>query len=468
MRRSIPAAFCRYAVPQMFGLLFNSVYFVVDGVFIGNRLGRDAMAAAGVAVPMLELMIALSMAIASGSGVMVSLSLAQKRREEADSDAMSAVIFTGVLGLLLAVFGNIFIGPLSAMLGSTPLIQHDVQTYLSIILTLAPFMLWSFVLGGLVRNDGHPVHAMIALSTGSLMNIFLDWLFMYPLNMGIAGAALATALGPVLSVLILLPHFIMKRGSLHLRRFAVRLRSVGRMIVLGIPAFVMEFTIGMITYITNLSISNLNMGEIGLAAYLLIGYLMLIILTLFLGMAEGLQPVFSSMQGSADREGLSSMLRFSAFIFAAVGLVCYVLVYVFSDRFYGLFTAGDQVLLQFAAGSSRAYFSGFTFAGMNILFISFWQATEKTDRSMLTALLRSALLPPVFIILLPVLLGQEWFWYGHSISEVLTALAVLILVLHPGRGAICSKEPLSVGKPTPFPDEARRDETPDGTNGTRC
>ena len=92
MRRDIPGTFCRYALPQMLGLLFNSVYFIVDGVFIGNRLGRDAMAAAGVAVPMLEMLITLSMAITAGSGVMVSLALAQHHTKDADQHPMHAVV----------------------------------------------------------------------------------------------------------------------------------------------------------------------------------------------------------------------------------------------------------------------------------------------------------------------------------------------------------------------------------------
>ena len=204
------------------------------------------------------------------------------------------------------------------------------------------------------------------------------------------------------------------------------------MVALGIPSFEMEFTIGMITYITNTSIRLLGMGEIGLAAYLLIGYLMLIILTLFLGMAEGLQPVFSSMTGNADHRGLVSMRRFALLVFTAAGVLCYVLVYFFSGSFYRLFTAGDQALLAFTSAHSRAYFSGFVFAGINILFISYWQSIEETGKSMLIALLRSAILPPVFILLLPGLLGPDWFWFGHSLSESLTALVVPVCLSRTG------------------------------------
>ncbi|MBQ9265037.1 MAG: polysaccharide biosynthesis C-terminal domain-containing protein [Clostridia bacterium] len=428
MRKDIPGQFCRYALPQMLGLLFNSVYFIVDGMFIGNRLGRDAMAAAGVAVPILELLIALSMAITAGSGVLVSVALSQKRHDNANTGMMHAISAAILLGVFIAVMGNLFLNPLSEALGSTSAIHQEVKAYLSIILCFSPFMLLSFLLGGLVRNDGQPLHAMIALTVGSLSNIFLDWLFMYPLNMGISGAALATALGPILSDAILLPHFLLKRGSLHFSRCPIKPRLWSEIFALGLPAFVMEFTIGMITFITNLSIHHLGMGEIGLAAYLLIGYLMLIILTLFLGMAEGLQPVFSFMKGSGDQEGIRAMRRFSLTVFVSIGIACYSLVYFFSPVFYGLFTAGDQALLNFTASHSRAYFSGFVFAGIHILLISYWQATMDTRKAMLVALLRSILLPPIFVLLIPALLGTGWFWYGHSLAETTTVFPAIVLM----------------------------------------
>ena len=333
MRKELPALFCRYALPQAAGLLLNSVYFIVDGMFIGNRLGREAMAAAGVAVPMLEFMIALSMAIASGCGVLVSLALAKHRGEEERECAMHALIAAVAAGLLLSVLGNLLIHPLAFFLGSTEAILRDVVTYLSIILSLSPFMILSFLLGGLVRNDGHPVHAMGALAVGSLANIALDWLFMYPLDMGIAGAAWATALGPLLSCLMLLPHFLCRRGALFFVPVRPRLHLFGRMLGLGVPAFVMEFSIGMITAITNLAIGSLHLGEMGLAAYLLIGYLMLIILTLFLGMAEGLQPVFSQMKGKGDVEGLKGMRTFSQIVFVFIGGITCVLAFFFSRQF---------------------------------------------------------------------------------------------------------------------------------------
>ena len=200
---------------------------------------------------------------------------------------------------------------------------------------------------------------MFALMFGSVSNIVLDYVFMYPLNMGIAGAALATALGPIFSVLIMLPHFLRKRGDLYLVKFKVKLREIGSIYIFGFPSFIMEFTIGIITFVYNFAIVHYGFGEIGLAAYLVIGYLMLIILTLFLGMAQGLQPIFSYFMGTGEEKRSKALLHFSIKIFLVVGIICYLLIVFFSRGFYTIFNPGDIELINFMESKSLPYFCGF-------------------------------------------------------------------------------------------------------------
>ena len=267
--------FAKYAIPQMIGLLFNSIYLIVDGIFIGNRLGREAMAAAAVSVPFIEILIALAMAVASGAGIIISNCIGRAQKDMAVRTFNVAVVCCVTLGLLVAALGNALLDPLAEVLGSTPAIHAQATQYLWYIVTFSPFLLLSFLLGGLARNDGRPKLAMFALAFGSVSNIVLDYVFMYPLDMGIAGAALATALGPIFSVLILLPHFLRGRGNLRFARPLPSLRLVRRIFLLGFPAFIMEFTIGIVTFVYNFAITRYGYGEIGLAAYLVIGYLML-------------------------------------------------------------------------------------------------------------------------------------------------------------------------------------------------
>lgn len=427
--------FARYAVPQMIGLLFNSIYMIVDGVFIGHRLGTASMAAAAVSVPLLEMLIALSMAVASGAGVLISGCFARGENDSAARVFNMAALCALAMGALVMLFGNLLIDPLANALGSTPEIHAEAVEYMRYIVTFSPFLIFSFLLSGLARNDGRPRLAMAALAVGSVSNIVLDYVFMYPLNMGIGGAALATAIGPVFSVLILLPHFLRKRGRLAFQKTRPRMRIMGRIYLLGFPSFIMEFTIGIITFIYNAAIVRHGFGELGLAAYLVIGYLMLIILTLFLGMAEGLQPVFSYFAGIGALEKSRALRRFSTAVFLLTGAACYALILCCSRPFFALFNPSDMELIDFMQSRSPRYFCGFFLAGYNILMISFWQSTQSTRRALAVSLSRSLLWPLALMAALPALFGREAIWLCHSASEALTAATAFWMLRAQENGA---------------------------------
>lgn len=427
--------FAKYAIPQMIGLLFNSIYLIVDGIFIGNRLGRDAMAAAAVSVPFIEILIALSMAVASGAGILISSQLGRKENDKAVQTFNTAILCSASIGVLVIVLGNIFLHPLAELLGSTPQIHDEAISYLWYIVTFSPFLLFSFLLGGLARNDGRPKLAMFALAFGSISNMVLDYVFMYPLNMGIAGAALATALGPIFSVLILLPHFLLKKGHLYFAKLKIQIQNIRRIFTLGFPSFIMEFTIGIVTFVYNFAIVKHGYGEIGLAAYLVIGYLMLIILTIFLGMAEGLQPVFSYFTGTGETDRNRDMRRFATKVFLSVGILCYLLIVFFSRHFFSIFNPGDIELIDFMQSKSLYYFCGFFLAGYNILMISYWQSTQSTRKALAVSLSRSIVWPPVLIAVLPLIFGSEVIWLCHSLSEALTACIAFGLLLLARRNA---------------------------------
>ena len=188
--------FARFAIPQMIGLLFNSVYTIVDGVFIGNRLGREAMAAAAVAVPLIEILISVAIAVAAGAGVLIAARLGSGKGDEARRLFNTAAWMMGAAGLGVALLGNLCLEPLALLLGAAPEVLPQAMAYLWYIVTFAPFQLFSFLLGGMARNDGRPKLAMTAMIAGAASNIVLDYVFMYPLNLGIRGRRWPPPWGP--------------------------------------------------------------------------------------------------------------------------------------------------------------------------------------------------------------------------------------------------------------------------------
>ena len=230
-------------------------------------------------------------------------------------------------------------------------------------------------------------------------------------------------------MLILLPHFLLKKGSLYFAKTNIHFYHIKYILMLGFPSFIMEFTIGIVTFVYNFAIVKHGYGEIGLAAYLVIGYLMLIILTLFLGMAEGLQPVFSYFAGVGNKARNREMRQFAAKIFLGVGILCYLLILLFARNFFSIFSPDDIELINFMTSKSIPYFCGFFLAGYNILMISYWQSIQNAKSALAISLSRSIVWPAILTSLLPLVFGNEVIWLCHSLSEGITACTAFILLM---------------------------------------
>ncbi len=418
--------FVKYAVPQTVGLMLNSVYLIVDGMFIGNRLGREAMAAAAVAVPVVEILIALALAVSVGACVIISNSFGAGNAEKANAAFNLSLFIAAGASALIALAGNLFLEETAVLLGATPEILPDAMIYLRYLVSASPFLIFSFAFSSYARADNRPKLAMWALGIGSVSNILLDYVFMYPLNMGIAGAALATALGPVFSVVILLPHFVRGQGQLRFSLPALSaesLRIVRAILILGAPAFVMEFSIGMVTLFYNIAINRNGFGEIGLAAYLTIGYIALIVLTVFLGVGQGIQPIVSYFHGRGDMARAREFMVFLFKAIAGVGIGMSVAIAFFSRGFIAVFTPGDAELIDFTHGRATLYFIGFVFAGISILIITYFQSIQKAAPAFVLALLRSVVFAALFLFVFPMIWGPESIWPALSAAEAAACIA---------------------------------------------
>lgn len=419
--------FLRYVIPQMIGLIVNSIYFIVDGIFIGQRLGQTALAAAGIAVPVVEIMIAFSMLLSVGTGVLISS--AKGRGEHGLGREIFNISIKGTLGIILiiAIAGTVFARPLALFLGAGPTTIQDTTTYLQYFIAFSPFLVMSFALSTYARNDGKPTLAMWSLLIGSISNIILDYLFMYPLNMGMAGAALATGLGPVFSVLILLPHFLKKNGTLFFQKVKYRGSLMVKIIKMGLPQFIMEFSIGLVTLLYNLAIVRNGLGDAGLAAYIVMGYAALICLTAFLGAAQGIQPAVSYYLGAKLFDKIKPLLNVTIVFNVAISIGMYIALYFGGSGFYQVFLNHSPELVHYTVESSRVYFLNLPFAAVNILLISFMQSMEHSSKAMIVSLLRSTL--PLFaaLLILPLIFGANSIWSAITVAEVLTLAVGLLL-----------------------------------------
>lgn len=408
-----------YMIPGIAGLLFNSLYIVVDGLFVARMLGREPLAAVTVGVPIVEVLLAISMLISVGAGVLISNKNGSGEDEEARRIFNISARLLLIVSILIASLSLIFIEAIAKILGATPDILDLVVEYLRYFFVFSPAFMFSYASSTWLRNDSRPKLVMVAQIIGALSNVFLDWLFMGPLKMGIGGAALATGLGPILSILIMSPHFISKKGNLYFEKVRMDFRVILDMLLKGIPSFAMEFALGITTLCVNIAIS-IHLGAIGFAAFGIIGYIALIVLSIFLGMAEGSQPLISFYYGAKKDENIKKILRISLQLAASIGLVTYGLLYKFAQIPVSIFADNDVELIQTAMTASRYYFPALFASGINIILASFVQSIGQWKGSVLISLSRSLIILLPLLLILPNLLGGLGIWLSVPLAELLT------------------------------------------------
>ena len=416
MRRT----FFKYISLNMLGALGLSGYIMADTFFVANRLGADGLAALNLAIPIFGLINGLGILLGIGGATRYSICRYQGDKDRANR-SFTLSLLTGLgLGIILALLGAFCARPIALLLGANTDTLPLCIVYLRTVLLFSPCFLLNHVMVCFVRNDGNPKLAMTAMLTGSLANIALDYLFLYPLNMGIFGAALATGIAPVIGLCLSSLHSLTRRNQFHPARPAAPGRSLADLAGLGSAAFLNEFTSCMVLALYNVLMLQAA-GTTGVAAYGIVANLALMALSLFTGLSQGAQPLISQAWGRGDRRQVRALCRLALLTALLVGLGLALTALFSATPLAALFNRdGDPVLEQIAVDGLRIYFLGFLFAGPNIITAAFLGATEQSRASFLLSLFRGGIGIAAIVILLAWLFGMSGIWLAFPVTELLT------------------------------------------------
>ena len=302
------------------------------------------------------------------------------------------------------------------------------SVYLRTILCFAPFFLLNSTLQAFVRNDGAPRLAMTGMLTSSLSNVVLDWVFMYPMGMGMFGAAIATCIAPILSLCVLSTHFARPASQL---RFSVRgaaLRPAARALSLGASSFVCELSSGVVLLVFNLLILHFT-GNVGVAAYGIIANLALVGLAIFTGVAQGVQPLTSHAYGTGNTAELRQLLRLAVGLVLVLAAVCYLAVNLWPDPLIAAFNRdADPQLADIARTGMRIYFVGFFFAGPNLVLAAYFSAVDRPGQGFGVAMIRGLIALIPLALVLAAALGMTGVWLAYVLAELCGLGAALFFV----------------------------------------
>ena len=422
--------FARYTSLNVLGMIALSCYILADTFFVSLGLGADGLTALNLAIPVYSFIHGSGLMIGMGGGTRYSILKSQGNHQEADRVFTNVLYLAAVLAALFVAAGLLFAGDLVRLFGGTGAVFTMCRTYLRVILLFAPAFLMNNVLLCFVRNDGAPQLAMAAMIGGSLSNVVLDWVFIFPCGMGIFGAVFATGLAPIISMGILSPHFFRKKNQFRPVPCKPQLRRTARILSSGVPSLVTEVSSGIVIIAFNGLIMGLE-GNTGVAAYGVIANLSLVVIAIYTGIAQGIQPILSRSYGAGDRAGLTIILRCAMMTQVVVSLLIYGIVAAFAPQIAAVFNSeGSAALQAIAEQGLRLYFIACPFAGCNVVLSMYFTSTERPLPAHIISLLRG------FFLILPLAFLLAWLgqmagiWLAFPLTEFLVAALAASLYFH--------------------------------------
>lgn len=428
MKERIGNLFLKYVSANVLGMIGYSCYILADTFFIARGIGADALAALNLVLPAYSLM--------NGTGLMIGMGAASRYTISSTKPegTLHRTIFTQAL--YLAAFAAVIFSSagiflpdrIAAVLGANADTIGYATDYIRILLIFSPLFLGNNLLLSFVRNDGAPRLSMTGMIVGSLTNIVLDYVFIYPLGMGMTGAALATATAPVISMLIMSVHFIKKRN--HFRPVRTRLSLVrwGDICTLGVSSLVTELSSGVVIIVFNYLILGLN-GNTGVAAYGILANIALVLVSIYTGIGQGVQPIVSRYAGKDGEEQRRSLRRYALATSLSFALLSYLLIAVFAVPLAELFNREhDPILTDIASNGMRIYFVSLFFSGINIVAAAFLSSADRPKQAFVISILRGFVLIIPVAWILSVLFGLTGIWMAVPVTEaIVCALALIFL-----------------------------------------
>lgn len=418
--------FYRYISMSILGMLGAAVTILTDTFFVSDKLGVNGLAALNLTICIFGLINGLGMLLGIGGATYYSISKARGEDGKANCIFTTACYLSLGIGILLCLIGVFFSKPIVLLLGAQGDILPMADVYMKTILCFAPFFILRHLYISFIRNDGNPKLAMFAMLVGSAANVILDYVFMYPLNLGIFGAAFATALTPVVGVLICSAHWLYKRNQFHFTKKLICVAEIKKLCGFGVASFINEFSSGIVLLVFNLLILK-SSGNVGVAAYGIVANLALIVLAVFTGVSQGVQPLLSTAYG----EGKSSQVQFIYHRGIIVSTIMGVLVLLgtlrFAPEMIQIFNQERHAELQVIAERGiKIYFISFLFLGYNFMTTALFSATEYVSYSLKLSFFRGC----IGIISIVVLFSWFWGLYGIWLSIPTVEIITLVMGKH--------------------------------------
>ena len=423
----ISKALLAMGLPMMVGMMINALYNLVDAYFIGG-LGTSQMGAISVAFPIGQVIVGLGLLFGNGAASYISRLLGNEEREKADKVASTALYSSIGVGAVIIIFTMIFLNPILKLLGTTESILPYALTYSGIYVISSIFNVFNVTMNNIVTSEGAAKTTMCALLTGAVLNIILDPVFIYVLHLGVAGAALATAISQMISSFVYLWYVVRKKSvfSFHIKQCCFSREILTEIMKIGVPTLVFQL-------LTSLSIMLINMqaksyGDSVIAGMGAVTRIISMGSLMVFGFLKGFQPIAGYNYGAKKYERLRKAIK-TAILWSTIFCVLFgIVMAVFPAKIISGFTTGDMELINVGERALRANGLSFSVFGFCTVYSSLFLALGKAKEGFILGACRQGICFIPVILLLPMIWGKDGILYAQPVSDIISAIVTLFIV----------------------------------------
>lgn len=431
---SVGKLFSKQLFPTIMGMVASALFTVVDGIFVGNGIGSDAIAAVNISAPIFMIITGIGLMFGMGGGILSSINLSRGKNKVANINLTQSIVALLIVSIGLTLFFTIFPYTVATLLGSDEYLMPFVVEYLFWFSISLPFTVLVVALPFFIRLT-NPKISMWAMLVATIVNIVLDYVFIFIFEWGLFGAAIATGIGEIIGAAIMLIY--MFRGSIAVhfvrlkisaRSLLLTLRNIGYMIRLGFSVFLSEITISIMIIAGNYAFMR-YIGANGVAAYSVICYLFPIIFMVFNATVQSAQPIISYNYGCGQIDRSNKALRLSMGFAAGFAIVITLLFTCFASEIVSLFIPDKtNVSWQYAVNGLPLFAIDYFFFGINIITIGYYSSLERLNRAISLTVLRG-ILPVLFFFFLPLWFNVTGIWLAVAVGDITTTLVIVILYI---------------------------------------
>ncbi len=427
LKDNIQKIYFRYLAAAFGSALITSVYSVVDTAMVGQYHGPNGTAALAVVAPVWNVIYSLGLLTGIGGSVLFSMRRGQHTDEKASENEYFTVAlgFSAVLALLAWAAILLFEKPILTFFGADETLLPMAVTYLKPVLFVFPAFLLNQMLAAFLRNDNNPGLATAGVLAGGVFNIFGDYLFVFTFDMGIFGAGLATAIGSVLSLVLMLTHFASKKNTLKLVRPELVLKKVREITVTGFSTFFIDVAMGILTILFNRQIMR-YLGSDALAVYGPIIQISTFVQCCAYSVGQAAQPIISTNYGAGNGRRIRETLRCSLYATAFFSIFWTALSLACPNLYIRIFMSPTEQILEIAPRIIRSYAISFLLLPLNIYSTYYFQALLKPKSAFLVSVARGLVISGILILLLPVACGPDSIWFAMPVTELVTAIYAVV------------------------------------------